>query len=100
MDETNTEERRARERRETSERRADERRVEPRPRTLKSAKIVFNLRFSVIDCTVRNMSPHGAKLIVGTQLGIPETFNLEFEGGVRECKVMWRKENEIGITFA
>lgn len=81
--------------------RADERRGEGRPRTLKSAKIVFNLRFSVIDCTVRNMSPHGAKLIVGTQLGIPETFDLEFEGDgtARPCKVMWRKENEIGVAF-
>jgi hypothetical protein len=78
----------------------DERRGEARPRTLKSAKIIFNLRFSVIDCTVRNMSPHGAKLIVGTQLGIPETFDLEFEGGAaRACKVRWRKEPEIGVAF-
>src|SRR3954463_13827318 len=78
----------------------DERRGEARPRTLKSAKIVFNLRSSVIDCMVRNMSPHGAKLIVGTQLGIPETFDLEFEGGApHACKVRWRKENEIGVAF-
>ena len=78
----------------------DERRGEGRPRTLKSAKIVFNLRSSVIDCTVRNMSPHGAKLIVGTQLGIPETFDLEFEGSsAHACKVRWRKENEIGVAF-
>jgi hypothetical protein len=95
MTEQKPEERRA------GDRRADERRGETRPRTLKSAKVVFNLRSSVIDCTVRNMSRHGAKLIVGTQLGIPETFDLEFEGdgSVRACKVRWRKENEIGVTF-
>lgn len=96
MNDQNNDERRAGDRRAS-----DERRGELRSRTLKSAKIVFNLRFSVIDCTVRNMSAHGAKLIVGTQLGIPETFNLEFDsdGSVRACKVMWRKENEIGVTF-
>jgi hypothetical protein len=95
MDEKQTEERRA------GERHAEERRGETRPRTLKSAKIVFNLRFSVINCTVRNMSPHGAKLIVGTQLGIPAEFDLEFKAGgpARACAVRWRKENEIGVAF-
>jgi hypothetical protein len=94
--EPKTEERRAGERRNL-----DERRAEPRPRTLKSAKIVFNLRFSVVDCTVRNMSPHGAKLIVGTQMGIPEEFDLEFDGDhtTHHCNVMWRRETEIGVAF-
>jgi hypothetical protein len=92
------EEKKTEERREGDRRGTDERRGEARPRTLKSAKIVFNLRFSVIDCTVRNMSPHGAKLIVG-QLGIPDTFDLEFDGAVRACKVIWRKENEVGVAF-
>jgi PilZ domain len=80
----------------------EERRREPRGRALKSAKIVFNNRFSTIDCTVRNLSRHGAKLIVGTQIGVPEQFDLTFEGdgSTRACKVMWRRESEIGVEFA
>src|SRR4051812_18957496 len=77
----------------------EERRKEPRARALKCAKIVFNNRFSTIDCTVRNLSPRGAKLIVGTQMGVPERFNLAFDadGSNRPCRVIWRKEGEIGV---
>ena len=80
----------------------NERRQEPRPRALKAAKIIFNHRCSTIDCTVRNLSAHGAKLIVGTQVGIPDTFDLTFaaDGTNRPCKVIWRKEGELGVAFA
>jgi PilZ domain len=79
-----------------------DRRHQPRARALKSAKIVFNSRFSTMDCTVRNLSPRGAKLIVGTQMGVPERFDLTFEadGSKRACRVIWRKEGEIGVEFA
>jgi hypothetical protein len=51
---------------------------------------------------VRNLSVRGAKLIVGTQVGIPETFDLTFpaDGSSRRCKVIWRKEGELGVEFA
>ena len=80
----------------------EERRKEPRARALKCAKIVFNNRFSTIDCTVRNLSAHGAKLVVGTQIGIPDTFELSLpmDGSNRTCKVVWRKEDELGVEFA
>ena len=75
-------------------------RREPRQRALKSGRIVFNNRYSVFDCTVRNLSPSGAMLIVTGQ-GIPDTFDLELEGGsVRHsCRVMWRKEDRLGVAF-
>ncbi len=81
----------------------DERRkVVPRARTLKLGKIIFNNRCSTIDCTVRNLTVRGAKLIVGTQIGIPEAFDLRFaaDGSSRSCKVIWRKEGELGVEFA
>jgi hypothetical protein len=81
----------------------DERRkVVPRARTLKLGKIIFNNRSSTIDCTVRNLSVRGAKLIVGTQVGIPAAFDLTLtaDGSSRPCKVIWRKEGEIGVEFA
>jgi hypothetical protein len=80
----------------------DERRRKPRPRALKTGRIIFNNRCSTIDCMVRNLSVRGAKLIVDTQVGIPATFDLEFpaSGTNRLCKVIWRKQGELGIEFA
>ena len=40
-----------------------EKRREPRTRTLKTARIVFNDGGSVIDCVVRNLSSQGALLV-------------------------------------
>jgi hypothetical protein len=80
----------------------DEHRKEPRSRALKTGKIIFNNRFSVVDCTVRNLSPSGAKLVVGDQAAVPDEFELTFpaDGSSRACRVMGRRMNEIGVAFA
>jgi hypothetical protein len=51
-------------------------RRQQRTRTLKSARILFNQHRSVIDCTVRNISPGGACLNVASAIGIPSTFSV------------------------
>ncbi|GAA4186039.1 hypothetical protein GCM10023069_69420 [Shinella granuli] len=48
-----------------------ERRGSVRRKTLKAGKIVFNGRSSAFDCTIRNMSETGAKVVVMSSLGIP-----------------------------
>ena len=77
----------------------DDRRNDGRSRALKSAKIVFNNRFSVIDCTVRNLSDTGCCLQLGDPVGVPEKFELEIGPTNRSCRVMWRKDNRIGVQF-
>jgi PilZ domain len=79
-----------------------ERRRRPRVRTLKSAHILFNQHRSVIDCTVRNLSPTGACLAVESALGIPERFDVIFDGdkSIRSCRMVWHKEKQIGVEFA
>ena len=32
-------------------------------------------------------------------LGIPTEFMLETDGDHRRCRVVWRKEKRIGVTF-
>ena len=78
-----------------------ERRMRPRQRVFKSGKIVFNHRFSVVSCTVRNVSDGGACLTVGTTVGIPDDFDLliEPEKETRSCRVAWKSENRLGVTF-
>jgi PilZ domain len=75
----------------------DEHRVKPRQRMLKGATIEFG--GGAIDCTIRNLSQTGAALDVTSPVGIPAEFNLVAEGIRRPCKVVWRKEKRIGITF-
>jgi PilZ domain len=77
-------------------------RRQQRARTLKSARILFNQHHSVIDCTVRNLSPAGACLSVASVVGIPERFDVMFDAdqSVRSCRMIWHKEKQIGVEFA
>ena len=47
----------------------------PRLRTLKSARIVIDQQGAVLDCIVRNLSAHGALLLVPS-LAVPGRFDL------------------------
>jgi hypothetical protein len=71
-----------------------------RHRTLKGGKIVINDGFSTFDCTIRNLSETGAKLVVSSSLAIPQRFVLAMDDGRRfECELAWRTETEIGVHF-
>ena len=71
-----------------------------RHRTLKGGKIVLNEGFSTFNCTIRNMSDTGAKLVVPSVIGIPERFELALDDGRHfGCAVAWRTETEIGVRF-
>jgi hypothetical protein len=80
---------------------AVEKRKEPRTRTLKTARIVFNDGRSVIDCVVRNLSAHGALLVVPSLLGVPERFELviDSDGFRRAVRARWKREAKIGVEF-
>ncbi|RYC17500.1 PilZ domain-containing protein [Ciceribacter ferrooxidans] len=78
----------------------DDKRAEPRLRSLKGARIVFNNGFSTMDCMARNLSPGGAKLVLPSTAGIPDSFGLNFEDGKRHtCTVRWRTPTELGVSF-
>jgi hypothetical protein len=68
--------------------------------TLKGGRIVFNAGRSTIDCTVRNLSAKGAKLLVSSVVGIPDNFDLMLDGHSRQpCRVVWRTLKELGVEF-
>jgi len=76
------------------------RRIMNRKKTLKSAKIVFNKKQSVIDCFVRDVSDTGAKLQVGDVVAVPRSFTLVFnDGSNHECERVRAHGNEIGVRF-
>src|ERR1700761_7895124 len=78
----------------------NEKRGAPRRRVLKAGTIEFG--GGAIDCTVRNVSETGASLEVTSPLGIPENFTLVIpsDGQHFSCRVVYRKERRIGVTFA
>jgi hypothetical protein len=79
---------------------ASNRRNTGRKKTLKSAKIIFNKKQSVIDCFVRDLSDTGAKLQVGDVVAIPRNFTLILNDGSRhECERVRAQGTEIGVRF-
>jgi PilZ domain len=79
-----------------------EKRQIQRTRVLKGAKIILDNRSSLFDCTVRNLTNHGASVHLASSVGIPDVFSLSFDFGrsSRRCRVIWRTENKIGVVFA
>jgi hypothetical protein len=78
----------------------ENRRAVRRRRVLKTATIEFDRR--AYRCAVRNLSEAGAALDVPFALTIPHEFTLvmETDQASRHCRVIWRKENRLGIAFA
>ncbi|MDF2118658.1 PilZ domain-containing protein [Roseiarcaceae bacterium H3SJ34-1] len=73
-----------------------------RVRSMLGAQIVFNNKLSSIECHVRNVSPRGAKLIVGELLSLPQEFelNVPAKGKTYQAHVCWRRGDEVGVEFA
>ncbi len=72
-----------------------------RRRVMKGGKIYFNGRTASIDCTVRGLSPEGARLDVSSTLGVPNKFTLviradDFES---ECQVLSRTDRHIEVEY-
>jgi hypothetical protein len=67
----------------------------PRRRTLKPDTIAFS-DGGAIDGVVKNLSDTGALLQVESVIGIPDTFTLYIK---RECQIIRRRQNKIGVSF-
>jgi len=80
----------------------EERRTSHRSRTLRGGKILFNDRRSVLDCTVRNLSPEGACLQVESLVGVPAAFELLIDGeeAPRPCRLAWQSHDRAGVEFS
>ena len=69
-------------------------------RTFKGGSIIFGVA-PAIDCTIRNISETGAALEVKSPVGIPDEFTLLIKPELlkRNCRVVWRLANRIGVHF-
>jgi hypothetical protein len=76
-----------------------ETRIAPRYRVTKPAKIDHG--GDKIECVIRDISATGAAIEISNLVRIPDTFVLIVpEDRLRlNCRVVWRKEFRIGVTF-
>ena len=79
----------------------EERRSSKRWGAFFKARIVFNNRSSVLDCTVRNLSDTGAGISFADVSSIPPEFELEIPNrGLRvQGRVMWSRGANHGVMF-
>jgi PilZ domain len=72
-----------------------------RRRSLLSGRIIFNNRYSVIECTVRDISDTGARIAFAHPVQIPQEFELDIpkRGPAIRARVMWSNGNDHGISF-
>ncbi|WP_082066066.1 PilZ domain-containing protein [Agrobacterium arsenijevicii] len=70
-----------------------------RMRVFKGGRIVFNNGGSSLDCTIRNQSAGGARVILETAFGLPDEFLLLCGAEKFRCVVRWRKLKEVGVSF-
>lgn len=75
-----------------------ERRSTARMRTFWKGVIIYPGGLRSIECTVRNFSEQGVRLDCGAVRDVPDHFELKIpqKAAVFPCKVIWRKDNDIG----
>lgn len=78
-----------------------ESRIARRNKVLKAGKILVPGNLGVVDCTVRDMSETGARIVVGDQAAVPREFRLvvPMDNTIRDATVKWRRGELIGIAF-
>jgi hypothetical protein len=72
-----------------------------RVRSFLQARVVFNNRSSTLDCTLRDSSESGAKLLFAAHVPVPDEFDLEIPLKARKhrARVMWRGQDSCGVQF-
>ena len=78
------------------------RRREHRDRVLFRGRIVFGDGFSTIDCVIRDLSLHGARITVQDHAIVPRTLSLSIAdtGRVFEAIRRWQRGHDIGLEFS
>jgi hypothetical protein len=76
-----------------------ERRRIHRTRVFKAARL-FGRAYTA-DCVVRDISAHGARLVLVSTACTPDSFDLSFDAArtLRFCQIVWRSPMEIGVQF-
>lgn len=78
----------------------NERRTELRRRTLLTGRLAAN-HLTTLNCLVRDLTPHGARLKCRTT-GLDDEVSLEItsiHGFRKEARIVWRQLEDCGVQF-
>jgi hypothetical protein len=87
--------------RDRREQRMSERRKSSRHKSLLRGRIYFNNRRNSADCTIRDISGNGARLIFSDAIAIPDVVDVYIPQKEQTLRahVHWRRGQELGVTF-
>ncbi|MGE0034216.1 MAG: PilZ domain-containing protein [Xanthobacteraceae bacterium] len=79
-----------------------QRRQATRQKSFLRGCIYFNDRRTVIDCLIRDISEHGARLRFSDSISTPDNFELHIPQKNQTLRVnaRWRHGMDVGVTFA
>jgi hypothetical protein len=76
-----------------------ERRANPRD-WITTQGLIWREGYSVVLCTVRDISPAGAGLVLPDGVSpLPTEFALTFERVTRRCAAVWQHSGRMGVKF-
>jgi hypothetical protein len=83
------------------ERRTAERRRTARQKSFLRGMIYFNNRRSAVDCLIRDISVHGARVIFSDAVQTPDVLDLYIPQKEQTLRshVIWRNGTEVGLAF-
>ena len=75
-------------------------RSDHRQRTLKAARVYLS-DSSTLDCTIRDISKGGARLVFGDAFSLPEEFRLLLvsTNTIVPAKLLWQRGKQAGVAF-
>jgi hypothetical protein len=78
-----------------------ERRPSPRTRVLLSGIVAYGDGAYSFECAFRNLSATGARIVVGKNIQFPSEFFLinVRDRTAYDCKLVWNRGGEVGVTF-
>jgi hypothetical protein len=76
-------------------------RQSPRRKSFLRGRIYFNNGHGVIDCLIRDMSEHGARLSFSDFVSIPDNFELHIPQTMQTLRAaaQWRRGIYVGVVF-
>jgi len=77
------------------------RRSASRQKAFLQGRIFYNNKRPSIDCLIRDISEHGAKLIFSSSVATPDVVELHVPNRdeVYRARVEWRVGEEVGVSF-
>ena len=71
-----------------------------RQRTLKAAKVILT-DWTTMDCTIRDISEGGARLLIGDAFALPEDFRIliVMSNTIVPAKLLWQRGLTAGVAF-